>query len=88
MNFTTMENEYIDFDKIVGVNLRDLRLLNNISQEDLSLNTGLDRSYISMIENGKRNPTLLVIFKICKAMNISPKVLIERIEKNYESSSN
>lgn len=88
MNFTTMENDYIDFDKIVGSNLRDLRLLNNISQEDLSLNTGLDRSYISMIENGKRNPTLLVIFKICKAMNISPKVLIERIEKNYESSSN
>ena len=88
MNFTSMENDYIDFDKIVGLNLRDLRTLKNISQEDLSLNTGLDRSYISMIENGKRNPTLLVIFKICHAMSISPKVLIEKIEESYESSSN
>ncbi|MGJ1317752.1 helix-turn-helix domain-containing protein [Sphingobacterium spiritivorum] len=83
-----METEYKDFEKIVGSQIRDIRLSSGISQEDLAIYTGLDRSYISMIENGKRNPTLLVVFKICSVLNIAPNILIQRIEKIYEGNSN
>ncbi|UAY55693.1 helix-turn-helix domain-containing protein [Arachidicoccus terrestris] len=75
-----MEKDYKDFEIIVGNKLKEARIEKGISQEDLSINSGLDRSYISMLERGKRNPTLLVIFKLCQTLDISPNLLIKNIE--------
>lgn len=77
-----MENIYNGFETIVGKHLKEIRILKGLSQEELSLQAGLDRSYISMVERGKRNPTLLVIFKICEVLSIPPHTLIKNIEKD------
>ena len=47
--------------------LKDLRTEKKISQENLAFLSGLDRTYISLLERGKRQPTLTSLFSISKA---------------------
>lgn len=60
--------------------LRDLRVKNNLSQEKLAEYCDLDRTYISLLERGQRQPTITTLFKLTKALNISPSVFMEMIE--------
>ncbi len=53
-----------------GKRVRELRLKLGKSQEDLSFDSGLDRTYISGVERGVRNPTLGVIKKIAEALRV------------------
>jgi transcriptional regulator with XRE-family HTH domain len=54
-----------------GRRIRQLRNEHGMSQEQLALKTGLDRTYISGIERGLRNPSLQIISKLAKALSIS-----------------
>lgn len=60
--------------------LRELREANHISQEKLAEYCDLDRTYISLLERGLRQPTITTVFKLAKALNISPTKLIEKVE--------
>lgn len=60
--------------------LKEYRTNANISQEELAFRCELDRTYISLLERGKRNPTLNVLFNICTAIEISPSEFIKKIE--------
>jgi len=60
-----------------GNRIRELRAKANLSQEKLGFETGLDRTYISGIERGQRNPSLKNINKIAKALRISPSELFK-----------
>ncbi len=53
----------------LGKKLHDLRKSQSMSQERLSLAAKVDRSYISEIENGLRNPSLQTLEKLAKALN-------------------
>ena len=57
-----------------------MRETNKLSQEKLAEFCNLDRTYISLLERGKRQPTITTIFKLAKALNISPSALIEKVE--------
>lgn len=57
--------------KKFGEKLRQIRQESGISQEELGFRTGLDRTYISGIERGLRNPSLENIGRIAKALKIS-----------------
>jgi len=57
--------------KRFGGQVRTLRKLQNLSQEELSHKCSLDRTYISGIERGVRNPTLAIIETIANALGIS-----------------
>ena len=50
--------------------IKQLRLAQGLSQEELAFKCGLDRTYIGRLENLKRNPTLPVIAKIAAAFNM------------------
>jgi transcriptional regulator with XRE-family HTH domain len=67
-----MTNEVIQF----GKKLREVRLKKKLSQGDVARTLGVHRSYISGLERGRRNPSLLTIQKIAKAIDISPKELL------------
>jgi transcriptional regulator with XRE-family HTH domain len=58
-----------------GEAIRDLRKQRGMSQEGLALACELDRTYISGIERGTRNPSLTNIFKIAAALQASPAEL-------------
>ena len=61
----------------LGQNLRKLRLKNKMSQVALATALGVDRAYISNIENGRMNPTLSTLEKISKALGISSSELLK-----------
>lgn len=61
-----------------GFNLRRLREANGWSQEELADRTGLHRTYISGIERGIRNPTLMIIEQIATALKVSPADLLKK----------
>ncbi|ECP4389783.1 helix-turn-helix transcriptional regulator [Salmonella enterica] len=60
-----------------GEQLRKLRTQSGLSQEAFADKCGLDRTYISGIERGVRNPTLKVISVLAKGLEINIKTLFE-----------
>lgn len=61
----------------LGQRLRGLRTAKNWTQEDLAAECELDRSYVSGLETGRRNPTYLNLLKIAKTLNMSVTDLLE-----------
>ena len=60
-----------------GLNLRRFREAKGWSQEELADITGLHRTYISGIERGIRNPTLIIIQQIATALKVNPADLLK-----------
>jgi len=58
-----------------GEAIRETRKQLGVSQEQLALECGLDRTYISGIERGTRNPSLTNILKIAAALRVTPAEL-------------
>ncbi len=58
-----------------GQKIRKLRKQRGFSQEQLADLAGIDRSYMGHIERGEKNITLLKIYQISNALNISPRDL-------------
>lgn len=54
--------------KRIGWNLRRLRKERGITQEDFATDSGFDRGYISGVERGVRNPSVLVLTRIADAL--------------------
>ncbi len=63
-----------------GETLRQLRTAKGFSQEGFGFECGLDRTYISGIERGVRNPTLTTIGKIVDALAISLPEFFHKME--------
>jgi transcriptional regulator with XRE-family HTH domain len=63
---------------IFGQVVRRYRLALGISQEILAERSDLHRTYISGIERGQRNVSLINIHKLAKALNVSPAELFGR----------
>ena len=70
-----------------GDALRTWRRSRNLSQEELGQLTGLDRTYISGLERGKRNPTLKVIVHIAACLGTTASVLLEGLEIAHEKDN-
>lgn len=64
-----------DIKHVFGDNLRKIRTEKNISQENLAFLSGMDRTYVSGIERGRRNVSLVNISKIAMALNVEIKEL-------------
>lgn len=67
----------MDIRKQVGQNLARMRKEQGLSQEELAFECDLHRTYISGIERGIRNPTISIIGKIAKALNVKPSLLLD-----------
>jgi transcriptional regulator with XRE-family HTH domain len=68
-----------------GLTIRELRKTKILSQEALSDLSGLDRSYISQLECGKKQPSLITIFQLASAFNISAASIISMVEEKIPS---
>jgi len=55
-----------------GKKLRDLREQKEMSQLDLEVESGINRTEISRIETGKKNIELITLFKLAGALKVSP----------------
>ena len=59
----------MDIKKEFGNKIKSIRLEKHISQEQLANNAEIDRTYISDIEKGERNVSLMIIQKLAKALD-------------------
>lgn len=58
----------MDVKQTIGLRIKQLRSEKSISQEKLALKAGLDRTYMTSVENGKRNVSIQNIEKIINAL--------------------
>lgn len=62
---------------VVGKNVRRYRELKGISQEELAFDADLHRTYVSGVERGVRNPTVIIVGKLASALGVAPCKLLE-----------
>lgn len=70
--------------KAFGKSARDKRLKVGLSQEALALETGIERSYISRLERGLSQPTLLALLKLAKGLGCDAADLLAPVEKVFK----
>ena len=75
---TTGKREVQEWVVALGEAVRERRLDLGLSQEALGFRCGLDRTYVSGIERGVRNPTLVTIRKMAKGLETTASQLLER----------
>lgn len=55
----------------LGLRIKDLRLKTGLSQEKFALKIGMDRTYFSSVESGKRNVSIVNIEKIAQGLGVT-----------------
>jgi transcriptional regulator with XRE-family HTH domain len=63
--------------KKLGKNLKEIRLSKGIKHVAIADSLGVNRSFVSNIENGKTNPTLSTISSLAKALGVSTNELLK-----------
>ncbi len=61
----------MDIKQKVGQRIRELRKQLELSQEALALKADVDRTYVTDVENGRRNVSLEILERLIKALNVS-----------------
>lgn len=65
-----------------GLVLRRLRKEAGLSQEQLALEAGIERNFVSLIERGINQPTIKVIFKLAGPLNVGPSEMVKAVEQD------
>jgi DNA-binding XRE family transcriptional regulator len=68
-------------EKAFGIVLREIRNAAGLSQMDVDVEFGIDRTYLSAIERGVQSPTLRMIVRLADAFRISPSQILHRMER-------
>ncbi|MGH8228754.1 MAG: helix-turn-helix domain-containing protein [Steroidobacteraceae bacterium] len=61
--------------------LRSQRETRHLSQEELALAARVDRTFVSQMERGIRQPTLTTLWKLANALDMPPATLVSRMER-------
>lgn len=66
----------MDMRRLVGENVRQLRISRGVTQERLAEVSGFSQQYISDLERGRRNPTVVSLFDLAQALETTPARLV------------
>lgn len=66
---------------LVAWNIRRLRVLRNVSQDAFAIDAGIDRTYVSRLERELENPTIAVLERIAKALEVEIAELLRKPAK-------
>jgi len=61
----------MDMRKLVGRNVRRVRLQKELTQERLAEISGFNQQYISSLERGRRNPTVVTVYELATALGVT-----------------
>ncbi|MCQ2798046.1 MAG: helix-turn-helix domain-containing protein [Bacilli bacterium] len=64
----------------LGKRIRYLRNERHLSQMDLALDSDITKNYLSDLERGERNPSVMVLNKIAKGLNVTLEELFKGVE--------
>jgi transcriptional regulator with XRE-family HTH domain len=63
-----------------GLVVKELRKERSLSQERLADEASLDRTFLSQLETGRKQPSLLTIFRLAQALQVEASDLLQRVE--------
>ena len=66
----------MDMRRLVGRNVKRIRLEKGLTQEQFAERSGFTQQYISDLEQGKRNPTVVTLFELAQALGVSHVALV------------
>jgi transcriptional regulator with XRE-family HTH domain len=66
-----------DVRRMVGRNVKRLRIAAGLSQAELATRMGVDRAYVSGLELGQRNPTVVTLWHTGKALGVQVRSLFD-----------
>jgi len=67
----------MDMRKLVGKNVRRVRTTKGLTQEQFADRSGFSQQYISDLERGLRNPTVVTLFELAQALETTPVQLLK-----------
>ena len=76
----------MDMRKLVGRNVKRIRQDRGLTQEELAERSGFSQQYISGLEQGRRNPTIVSIYELATALGVSHTELVRPTEERYRNS--
>lgn len=76
-----MKTKRVAVEQLFGGVLRELRIRSGKTQEAVALDAGLDRTYISMLERGLRQPTLETLLVLSGALGIAASEIVALVEE-------
>ncbi len=68
----------MNWNKVVGDNVRRLRIERKLTQEQLAHDVEIDLTYLGGIERGRRNPTVAVLGRLASALSVNPTALFDK----------
>jgi transcriptional regulator with XRE-family HTH domain len=71
----------MDMRKLVGQNVKRIRQDRGLTQEELAERSGFSQQYISGLEQGRRNPTIVSIYELATALGVSHMELVRPNEE-------
>ena len=66
----------MDMRKLIGRNVRRIRCALGLTQEQFAERSGFSQQYISDLERGRRNPTIVSLFELAQALDSTPVELV------------
>jgi len=60
--------------------IKEIRREKSISQLELSLKTNMSQSFLASLEGGKKQPSVLTLLRIARALEVSPKAFLPEID--------
>lgn len=66
----------MDMRRLVGRNVKRLRLEKGLTQERFSELSGFTQQYLSDLERGRRNPTVVTLFELAQALGVEHVALV------------
>jgi len=72
----------MDMRKLVGWNVKRIRQEKCLTQEELAELSGFSQQYISGLEQGQRNPTIVSLYELATALGVSHMELVRPIEQD------
>lgn len=73
----------MDMRKLVGRNAARIRREKGLTQEELAEKSGLSQQYLSGLEQGRRNPTIVTLYELAVALGVSHVDLVKPDEPGY-----
>ncbi len=70
-----------DVRRMVGRNVRRLRITAGLSQAALAERLGVDRAYVSGLELGRRNPTIVTLWHVAQALGVKLRMLFDEDQR-------
>jgi transcriptional regulator with XRE-family HTH domain len=66
----------MDMRKLVGRNFAPLRREKGLTQEEVEARSGISQQYLSSLERGRRNPTVITLFELAQALGVGHVELV------------